>query len=309
MAIVFDKFTGVGNFCKVQKMKGILFLVFIFLFTGSAFAFDWKSIHEAADKTTLNEALIQSETKPDSIEGLYLLGLVYLNLHKDLQAKEAFDTIIKLDPEIYEARWGIAEVLRRQHKLDEAEVISANLIKEHPDFSSPYLTLGYIKYLKFKFEDAVILALKVMKQPRARVDLSNYVRSYAMYAGCKGMIAHYGGPLSKAINGTAVLPNLKKAESMKPDSPAVLFGLGSFYFLAPSIAGGDINKALFYLNKAIEADPLFADAYVRLAQLYKLKKDKKNFETYLNKALDIDPGNELALDTKSGACKFLCKPD
>jgi hypothetical protein len=26
----------------------------------------------------------------------------------------------------------------------------------------------------------------------------------------------------------------------------------------------------------------------------------------MNKALELDPGNELALDTTSGRCKFIC---
>ena len=37
--------------------------------------------------------------------------------------------------------------------------------------------------------------------------------------------ASNGGPLSKLLNGTQVLPNLKKAEKLQPDSAAVLFGL------------------------------------------------------------------------------------
>ena len=63
------------------------------------------------------------------------------------------------------------------------------------------------------------------------------------------MIAYYGGPLSKLINGTGILPMLKDAQSMQPDSPAVWFGLG----------------------RVTQADPGFADAYVRLGQIYRMK--------------------------------------
>jgi Tfp pilus assembly protein PilF len=112
--------------------------------------------------------------------------------------------------------------------------------------------------------------------------------------------------LSKIINGTQVLPNLKKAEGLQPDSSAVSFGLGSFYFLAPIIAGGNRQKAKEYLEKTIETDPLFADAYIRLAQLYKMLGDEKTSKDYLNKALDIDPQNTLVQDFRSGRCKFAC---
>ena len=121
------------------------------------------------------------------------------------------------------------------------------------------------------------------------MDLSNYTRAYLIIGGSYGMLAKYGGPLSKVFNGTQVLPNLKKAQALQPDSAAVLFGLGSFYFLAPAIAGGNINKALGYLMRAVVVDPLLADAYVRLAQVYRMKGDNANFEKYLNRALQIDP--------------------
>ncbi|MDD5595555.1 MAG: TRAP transporter TatT component family protein, partial [Candidatus Omnitrophica bacterium] len=88
--------------------------------------------------------------------------------------------------------------------------------------------------------------------------------------------------------------------------PAVFFGFGSFYLLAPNFAGGDKNRAGDYLKKAIKLDPLFADAYVRLAQFYKIKGDEKKYEDCLNQALKIDPQNDLALDVKNGKCKFIC---
>jgi len=124
--------------------------------------------------------------------------------------------------------------------------------------------------------------------------------------GVKGMIAHYGGALSKVINGTAVLPNLKTAEKLQPEFSGVKFGLGSFYLLAPSLAGGDLGEAQKYLEEAVKIDPLFADAYVRLAQLYKIKGDTRRYNGYINKALEIDPKNELTLDVSSGKCKFIC---
>jgi tetratricopeptide (TPR) repeat protein len=271
-----------------------------------AYAFDWKDLHEKADKTNLQEALTHTQNTPGSIEGLYVLGLVYLNMHRDKEAREVFERIIALDGKNIAAQWGRAEVLRRQHKVKESEEILNNLIKANPEFSPAYISLAYIKYIQMDFEKSVQLAHKVIDQGRENVDLSNYVRSYAMMAGAKGMIAHYGGPLSKAINGTSVMPNLRKAEKLQPDSPGVLFGLGSFYLLAPVIAGGDIDRAKTYFEKVIQIDPQFSDAYVRLAQLYKVRGDKEKYNFYLNKALEIDPQSELAQDIKIGTCKFIC---
>ncbi|MDD5155972.1 MAG: tetratricopeptide repeat protein [Candidatus Omnitrophica bacterium] len=283
-----------------------LALSLLLLFSQSAFALDWKNLHEQADKLTLQEALANSASHPDSPEESYILGLVYLNLHQDKEALDIFSSILNRDPQMYPAQWGVAEVLRRQHSLERSEGILKSIVKSHPGFSPAYITLAYIKYTKKDFENSARFASKVIGQGAGNVDLSNYVRAYLTLAGAKGMIAHYGGPLSKIINGTSVFPLLKKAQKLQPDSAGVFFGLGCFYLLAPAIAGGNPQKALGYLEQAVKADPLFADAYVRLAQAYKLKGDTKKYQACMNTAVRIDPGNELALDIQSGKCDFIC---
>lgn len=246
------------------------------------------------------------ESNQDISEGLYLSGLVYLNRHKEFEAKEAFKAMLEKDPQSVEAQWGLAEVLRRDKDIEASGKMLNKVIEADPQFWPAYITLAYLKYTQADFDGAVRLALKVRSQGRKRVDLSNYTRSYLIFAGAKGMIASTGGPFSKLINGTQVLPNLKKAEKLQPDSVAVLFGLGSFYFLAPGIAGGSIEKAIYYLERAVEEDPLFADAYVRLAQVYKAKEDIAKYRHYLDKAKEVDPENELLQDEKTGMCKFNC---
>jgi len=289
-------------------MKKIAFLVLVssFLIFHNCFALEWKKLHEKADNQSLTQSLTAYRQSPGSIETDYILGLAYFNQRKDKEAEGTFRKILENNPDVIEAKWGMAESLRRQHKLDEAEKLLNEVLKNKPDFYPAYISLAYLKYIQMDFEQSVRLALKVIKAGRKKVDLSNYTRAYCIYAGNKGMIAHYGGPLSKLINGTAAKPNLDKAEELQPNSAGVLFGLGSFYLLAPRIVGGDKVKSEAYLKKAIKIDPDFSDAYVRLAQLYKIKGENALFNKYLNKALEIDPGNELALDTKSGRCKYIC---
>ncbi len=282
-------------------------VVFIISLSAYCYAFDWKLLHEEADRTDLQ--YITNKAKQDkSIENLYILGLVRLNLHKDALASEAFNEILNLDPDNYQAKWGVAEVLRRQHSFILSERVFNDIIAKHPDFSPAYISLAYIKYLNCDFQGSYKLAVKVIEQGRSKVDISNFVRAYCIYAGNKGMIAHYGGPLSKVINGTVVLSTLKKAQALQPDSTAVLLGLGSFYLLAPSLAGGNIDNARQYLEKAVKIDPYLVDAYVRLAQVYKAKGDQGGYDKYMKIALDIDPKSPIALDIKSGKCRFICTP-
>lgn len=290
-----------------MKTISLLFsIIFLFCQPACSYALDWKKLHEEADKTGPPAALMQLKNNPDSIDNLYILGLVYLNLHRDKEAGEVFVRIIDSNPQIIEAKWGLAEALRRRHDLEKSEVLLEEVINANPEFSPAYVTLAYIRYRDFKLDDAVKLASRVIQQGRVRVDLSNYTRAYLIIGGAKGMIAHYGGPLSKFINGTAVSPNLRKAQELQPDSAGVMFGMGSFYLLAPAFAGGDLKKAEEYLKKAVEIDPLFADAYVRLGQFYKATGKEEEYRKYLDRALEIDPGNELANDIKDGRCRFIC---
>jgi len=289
-----------------MRKTALLFILFFLLWANLSYALDWVRLHEEADKTDLPQALSAVQAKPDSVESRYLLGLVYLNGHKDNDAKKVFENILESDPDIFEARWGLAEVLRRQHDPEKSKGMLDEIIKSNPDFSPAYITLAYVLYIQLDFNGSVRTALKVMSQDKGRVDLSNRVRAYLLYGGAKGAIAHFGGPLSKLINGTAVFSNLKKAEKLQPDSAAVKYGLGSFYLLAPGFVGGNLLLAEEYLTKSVKLDPLFANAYVRLAEVYQAKGDKGKFESYLARAFEIDPGCELAADVKNNTCKYVC---
>ncbi|MDD2752326.1 MAG: hypothetical protein PHN59_04275 [Candidatus Omnitrophica bacterium] len=286
--------------------KILLTILILFICSGRIFASDWKKLHETADSLTLPVALENVAKNPGSVNDLYILGLIYLNLHQDQAAEEVFAKINNLAPEFYPAQWGVAEVMRRLHNQQASKKILEQAISAHPDFSPAYISLAYLKYREGDFNGAVNLVSKVMGAGQKETDLTNYVRAILIYAGSKGMLAHNGGPLAKIISGTAVFPNLKKAQNLKANDPAVFFSLGSFYLLAPGFAGGNPDKAGQYLQKAVELDPLFADAYVRLGQYYKIKGNKKRYEECLDRALEIDPLNDLALDIKSNKCKFIC---
>jgi Tfp pilus assembly protein PilF len=275
----------------------------------ASLALDWKGLHERSDKLTLKEAILATKENPESLPDTYVLALVYLNAHKEQEAEVEFNKVLKVDPASEEARWGLAEILRKRHKLQEAEKILSDIVLARQDFSPAYISLAYVKFLQLDFQKAVQLSKKVIQQGEyGDADLTDYARAYAIFAGAKGIIAHSQGALSKLANGTAVLPALKKARELQPISAPVFFGLGSFYLLAPRLAGGDLAEAEFYLNKTVELDPLFPDVYVRLAQLYKLKKDNSKHDSFIFKALELDPQNELALDEKSGKCIYVC-PD
>lgn len=284
-------------------MKRALVLLLIFVFCARCgWAMDWVRLNEKA-----------SRMKPEEInigvsggeEELYVGALVLLRYHKNDEAEALFKRMLKLDSSSVYAKWGMAEVMRRRHRLKESEEALKDCIKRDPKYYPALLTLSSVRYLHGDFNSSSRLAIKVLSD-KENVDSANYVRALVIYGGSKGMIAHHAGPLSKAINGTAVLPALKKAERLDPDSAFVAMGLGVFYLFAPGVIGGDPERSKPYLHKAVENDPLLADAYVRLAQAYKASGDDGKYREYLEKARSIDPGNELLEDVTGGKCLFIC---
>ncbi len=290
----------------MRKVTLCLLFMLCFSFSSLCYALDWRRLHNEADKMSVDTAKETVLSNPDLIDNFYSLALVYLNQHKDKEAGEIFDRILVVDPDVFEAEWGRAEVLRRMHRMKESQDILKRLIKEHPAFAPALITLAYIRYIEMNFEETVRLGKRVIKLGRDHVDDPNYALAYMIVGGAKGMLAHYGGPISKPVNGLAVGGYLKAGEKIQPNKAAVLFGLGNYFLLAPSIAGRDIDKAEKYFKKAIDAEPLFSDVYVRLAQVYQVRGDRAGYDRYIDQALLIDPGNEIALDIKSGACKFVC---
>ncbi|RJO64563.1 MAG: hypothetical protein C4540_03645 [Candidatus Omnitrophota bacterium] len=292
-----------------MRARGVVCVLVTALFCGAPqalYGLQWKALHEQADRINLTEALVSSQGDPGSLGSFYTLGLVYLNLYKTKEAEGVFKKMLQMSPASVEAQWGIAELLRRKHYLKESQVMLKNIIKETPDFSPALITLAYIQYTNKAYSESLVLAEKVLAQGKDVVDTSNYTRALLIVAGSKGMLAHYGGPLAKVSHGLQVLTYLKKAQRLQPDTAGVLFGFGGFYLLAPAIVGGNSNKAVEYLEKTIKTDPFFTDAYVRLAQAYKVKGDKEKYAFYLKKAREIDPQNELAIDIESGKCDFIC---
>lgn len=289
-----------------MKARRLFFSAGILCLCVNTFALDWKTLHERADAISLERARSAQEADPQNAEKLYELGLAYLNAYDHQHAQEIFRKLLARDQASIEAQWGVAECQRREHNYSASEQSLRQIIATRPDFWPAYNSLAYQKFIQKDFNEAARLALIVIRQGVSGVDKSNLVRAYGVYSGAKGLIAYRGGPVSKVINGSAVLPYLKKAQKLQPRSAVVEYGLGSYYMLTLPVLGRSFKKAEKYLLHAIELDVNLADAYVRLAQLYRYRGDIKSSESCLEKALLLDPRNEFALDVQAGGCGYAC---
>lgn len=286
--------------------KTLFLSLIFFIMASSGYSMQWQELHEKADSFTLEQAQDFFKESHEALEGMYVLGLVYLNLHLDNEAGDIFSRMLKRDAAVVTARWGEAEVLRRQHHLDESANKLKDIIKSNPDFSPAYNSLASIYYFEEKFKKVIALSAKVIKQGKEKAGLADLVKAHCLYARAKVIMAHFGGPLAKIISGSAVMRHLEIARKIQPDSAYVYFVMGNYYLLSPVLFGRNLRKAEWYFQKTVRKDPLFADAYVRLGQVYKLKGDRKKYDSYIMKAFEIDSQNQLAIDVRSEACRLAC---
>ncbi len=84
------------------------------------------------------------------------------------------------------------------------------------------------------------------------------------------------------------------------------------YYELPGILGGDANKSITFLKRAIEIDSNYSMAYVTMGKCYIKKKDYKTAQQYLNKVLALQNGWPVAdfiMDDKPEAIKLLKQID
>ncbi len=80
------------------------------------------------------------------------------------------------------------------------------------------------------------------------------------------------GEVKGVLNSLFMVEELKKEGNLvlelDPKHAGAYVLLGSIYNALPSFAGGDKNKAIEYLKKAIQYDPTYNAAYMTLAEIY-----------------------------------------
>jgi len=213
-----------------------------------------------------------------------------LRARKDKFALEVFDAILAQDPENLGARWGKAEVLRRARQYQIAEMMLKEILKKDPRHPPSIISLAYIRYKNNDINEAFRLIGSVLKD--SKLDDEDKALSYLMLGSINSRRATTGGLISKIKYGTHIKDYFVKACELAPQLPEVHLGLGTFYLKAPSIIGGNLEKAIMELGLAVRMAPDFATANARLAEAYKKNGDDLMFEAYLEKARKLDPDNE-----------------
>ncbi len=227
----------------------------------------------------------------ENLSGRLKSGLELLRVRKDNAAGDIFSRVLENNPADVEALWGKAEILRRKRDFEKTQEFLNRIFSIEPKHAPSLIILSYLRYKSDKLDEAQALAEEVLSIPSAGRE--SRALAYMLLGSINARRSSIGGMVSKIRYGMQIERNFLKAKGLAPDLAEIHMALGSFYLLAPSFAGGNLNKAFSELNAAILLAPDFATANARLAQAYGKKGDLIGYNFYLKRAREIDPGNEV----------------
>ena len=221
-----------------------------------------------------------------------LLGNAFnlLKVRKNNEAIAIFENVLYQQPDNTDALWGKAEVLRRENDYAQAEELLRRSLQIDPKHNPSIVALSYLRYKAGALDEAQKLINRSFKD--ACLGREDQAMAYMVQGAINARRASKRGFLNKIRFGTQIKGYFLKATKLAPDLPEVHVGLGTFYLLAPAIAGGDLQKALMELELSVKLAPDFATANALLAQVYLKKGDNKKYNFYIERARKLDPKNE-----------------
>jgi tetratricopeptide (TPR) repeat protein len=89
----------------------------------------------------------------------------------------------------------------------------------------------------------------------------------------------------------------KRAQELDGNNPRVFASLGRQYLNAPTMFGGDVDKAIESLRKSTQIDPNFDETFVWLGIALRKKGDAAGAEQAFKEALRLNPRSVFAKQT------------
>lgn len=124
--------------------------------------------------------------------------------------------------------------------------------------------------------------------------------AHSLLADLYGRKISFGGFLAGMRYGSKVDSENKQAQALDANNARVYASLGRQYLHAPSMFGGDVDKAIASFRQSTQLEPNFDETYVWLAIAYRKKGDTANATNALQQALRLNPRSVFAKRALSG---------
>lgn len=202
-----------------------------------------------------------------------------------------------------------------KENLSKSYEILSSVVKNEEDNLRAHYELSMVCYLlgdaTIKKEDKLKFYTEGIEYGKRAISLDkNSVWAHFWYMVNLGR----NGQTKGVLNSLSLVPEIKKeidiVLKLDPKHTGAMDAGAMLYYELPGIMGGNLNKSIEYLNKAIAIDSNYTVLYVDMAKVYIKKKDYEKARWFLNKVLEIENPTKEAdyiLDDKPEALKMLEK--
>lgn len=176
----------------------------------------------------------------------FMYALALDLLEQDQEARQAYETLLNLDPDNTQTRFRLAQLLARKGDVQPALAHLQAVQHQQPDNPLVYYELGVLHAMAHQFPQSIQASEKAIALGLATSEAYNNL-GYAL--------AQQGQKLPEALKA------VNQALTMAEPTAAVLDSKGYVYFRM-----GDHHEALRWYNKALELDPTVSEIYLHQAQ-------------------------------------------
>lgn len=219
--------------------------------------------------TSLKTAVQSADDPQYSVSAEYSLGHAYMSQNQVQQAYDAFEHVMKEDPEFTEASFHAAEALVRLGRYDEAiPRLLEYAEKSTENRQDTYKLLATSYFHLNRYKDASAAARSALRLDPTDTELQELL----------GNIATVRGRWKEAEK------IFFKVLQLNPTSAFTHFQLGWIYENTDRV-----NQAIEEYKKSIQFDPEATEAYNNLGWLYTEQGKRKEALVIFEKAIELNP--------------------
>lgn len=217
------------------------------------------------------------------------------------------DSLIDVANELYETRHVDPENLGKSRDILE------NIIENEPENVRALYELSKVYYQLgdgAEKKDEKLRLYNTGKEygKKAKKVDDNSADAHFWYMVNLGRIGQTKGVLHSLGSVPEMKKEIDKVLEIDSTHTGALDVKAMFYYELPGLLGGNLNKSIEALNKAIALDSNYALLYVDMGRVYMKKKNYDKARWYLNKVLEIEKPTyeaDYVLDDKPDALKLL----
>lgn len=228
-------------------------------------------IKAGKDKEKLKASLLKNiEKYPNSYLSHKKLAKYYEENKENEKAEDEYLKVISINPKDYESYCKLAEIFHEDKKNEDAVELLQNLLNAKPEYCKASILLGNILYDTEHFKEAILVYNEALKYTPSEYELYYFL----------GMTY---SRLNDFQNAKEYYEKAAKINSLKDISN---LSLGQIYLIFREY---DEAEKYFYECISSEDEKIQANSYLYLAKIKLLKNDIEKAITYVNMAIEIDP--------------------